>query len=106
MAASAARHGQNRFADDLKNLIDAAKAERIPRVTPTPVIQPHGELADLVTAEYPDVRLSDMTLMRVHARRNSTRFCTSSDSATYSNHTVSRRSTGCCSPGRRAPASR
>ena len=62
MAASAARHGQNRFADDLKNLIDAAKAERIPRVTPTPVIQPRGELADLVTAEYPDVRLSDMTL--------------------------------------------
>ena len=62
MAASAARHGQNRFADDLKNLIDAARAERIPRVTPTPVIQPRGELADLVTAEYPDVRLSDMTL--------------------------------------------
>ncbi len=62
MAASAARHGQNRFADDLKNLIDAAKAERIPRVTPTPVIQPRGELADLVTADYPDVRLSDMTV--------------------------------------------
>jgi SpoVK/Ycf46/Vps4 family AAA+-type ATPase len=62
MAASAARHGQNRFADDLKNLIDAAKAERIPRVTPIPVIQPRGELADLVTAVYPDIRLSDMTL--------------------------------------------
>lgn len=62
MAASAARRGQNRFADDLKNLIDAAKAERIPRVTPTPVIQPRGELADLVTAEYPDIRLADMTL--------------------------------------------
>lgn len=62
MAASAARHGQNRFADDLKNLIDAARAERIPRLTPTPVIQPRGELADLVTAEYPDARLSDMTL--------------------------------------------
>jgi SpoVK/Ycf46/Vps4 family AAA+-type ATPase len=62
MAAGAARQGQNRFADDLKNLIDAAKAERIPRVTPTPVIQPRGELADLVTADYPDVRLSDMTL--------------------------------------------
>jgi SpoVK/Ycf46/Vps4 family AAA+-type ATPase len=60
MAASAARRGQNRFADDLKSLIDAAKAERIPRVTP--VIQPRGELADLVTAEYPDIRLSDMTL--------------------------------------------
>lgn len=62
MAAGAARRGQNRFADDLKNLIDAARAERIPRVTPTPVIQPRGELADLVTAEYPDIRLSDMTL--------------------------------------------
>ena len=65
MAASAARRGQNRFAEDLKNLIDAAKAERIPRVTPTPVVQPRGELADLVTAEYPDVRLSDMTLSTV-----------------------------------------
>ena len=62
MAANAARHGQNRFAEDLKNLIDAAKAERIPRITPTPVVQPRGELADLVTAEYPDVRLSSMTL--------------------------------------------
>lgn len=31
-------------------------------MTLTPVIQPRGELADLVTAEYPDVRLSDMTL--------------------------------------------
>ena len=62
MAAQAARKGQNRFAGDLKQLIDAAGAERIPRVTPTPVVQPRGELADLVTAEYPDVRLADMTL--------------------------------------------
>ena len=62
MAAQAARRGQNRFAEDLKQLIDAAKAEQIPRVTPTPVVQPRGELADLVTAEYPDVRLNDMTL--------------------------------------------
>ena len=31
-------------------------------MTPTPVVQPRGELANLVTAEYPDVRLSDMTL--------------------------------------------
>jgi SpoVK/Ycf46/Vps4 family AAA+-type ATPase len=62
MAAQAARKGQNRFAEDLKQLIDAAQAERIPRVTPTPVVRPRGELADLVTAEYPDVRLADMTL--------------------------------------------
>src|SRR6185437_12326083 len=62
MAAAAARRGQSRFADDLKNLIDAARAERIARASPTPVIQPRGELADLVTADYPDVRFSDMTL--------------------------------------------
>jgi len=69
MAANAARRGQNRFADDLKNLIDAAQAERIPRVVPTPVVQPRGELADLVTAEYPDVRLNDMTLSAATRRR-------------------------------------
>jgi len=62
MAASAARRGQNRFAEDLKNLIDAARAERITRVAPAQVIQPRGELADLATVEYPDVRLSDMTV--------------------------------------------
>jgi SpoVK/Ycf46/Vps4 family AAA+-type ATPase len=62
MAAQAARRGQNHFAQDLKTLIDEAKAERLPRVAPTPVIAPRGELADLVTAEYPDIRLADMTL--------------------------------------------
>ena len=62
MAAQAARRGQNHFAQDLKALIDEAKAERLPRVVPTPVVAPRGELADLVTAEYPDIRLADMTL--------------------------------------------
>src|SRR5947209_5933467 len=69
MAAQAARKGQNRFAEDLKQLIDSAKAERIPRAAPTPVVQPRGELADLVTAEYPDVRLADMTLSADTRRR-------------------------------------
>jgi SpoVK/Ycf46/Vps4 family AAA+-type ATPase len=65
VAASAARNGQNRFADDLKNLIDTAKAERIPRATPTLAITRRGDLADLVTTEYPEVRLSDLTLAPV-----------------------------------------
>ena len=69
LAAQAARRGQNRFADDLRQLIDNASADRVPQVTPTPVVQPRGELADLVTAEYPDVRLSDMTLS-ASTRRN------------------------------------
>jgi SpoVK/Ycf46/Vps4 family AAA+-type ATPase len=62
LAARAARQGQNHIAAELRELIDAAKADRIPRSAPTPVVRPRGELADLVTAEYPDIRLSDMTL--------------------------------------------
>ncbi len=63
LAAKAARQGQSRFAAELKELIDASRAERLPRSEgPTPVIRPKGELADLVSAEYPDVRLTEMTL--------------------------------------------
>lgn len=63
LAAKAARQGQSRFAGDLKELIDASRAERLPRFEgPTPVIRPKGELADLVSAEYPDVRLTEMSL--------------------------------------------
>lgn len=62
LAAKAARQGHNRLAADLRELIDSAKAQEIRRVAPTPVVQPKGELAELVAAGYPDVRLSEMTL--------------------------------------------
>lgn len=63
MAARAARQGHNRLASELRDLIDSAKVERVPdHVGPTPFIRPKGELADLVTAEYPQIRLRDMTL--------------------------------------------
>ncbi len=62
MAAKAARQGHTRLAGELRDLVDGLKEEPAPRVTPTPVVQPRGELADLVTAGYPTVRLSDMTL--------------------------------------------
>jgi SpoVK/Ycf46/Vps4 family AAA+-type ATPase len=62
LAARAARQGQTKYAAELRDLIDAAKARELPRAGPTPVIQPRGELAELVTATYPDVRLADMTL--------------------------------------------
>lgn len=63
VAAKAARQGHARLAADLRDLIDSSKADSTPRtVAPTPVVQPRGELADLVTVGYPTTLLSDMTL--------------------------------------------
>src|SRR5215813_7146716 len=62
VAAKASRQGHNRLAGELRELIDQARAQRLPEVGPTPVIRPKGELAELVTAEYPRVRLRDMAL--------------------------------------------
>lgn len=70
VAARAAREGKNRFAQDLRELIDGAKAERHAPVARTiPVAQPRGELAGLMSVSYPDVSLDMMTLERdVRAR--------------------------------------
>lgn len=62
VAARAARQGHNRLATELRDLIDDANARSSTPSGPTPVVRPKGELADLVTATYPDVRLTDMTL--------------------------------------------
>jgi len=67
VAAQAARQGHNRFAIDLRDLIDRAKAgmerPRPGQVTrPVPMVQPRGELAGLLTAAYPKTRLSEMAL--------------------------------------------
>ena len=63
LAAKAAKQGHTHLAAELRDLIDASKADQLSaRVAPTPVVQPRGELAELVTADYPSVRLSDMTL--------------------------------------------
>ncbi|MFD7598767.1 AAA family ATPase [Kitasatospora sp. NPDC059812] len=62
VAAKSARQGHGKLAVELREIIDAARAEKILRLAPTPVVQPRGELASLLTAGYPDVRLDDMTL--------------------------------------------
>ncbi|MFC8198719.1 AAA family ATPase [Streptomyces sp. NPDC057298] len=63
VAAKSARQGHTRFAKELRELIDASRAEKISRpASPTPVVQPRGELASLLTADYPETRLADMTL--------------------------------------------
>jgi len=64
IAAHAARKGQTRLADDIRKLVDDAKSRRdesaIGRLVP--IARPTGDLAGLVTASYPDTRLSDMVL--------------------------------------------
>ena len=64
VAARAARAGKHILAQDLRELVDQGRpASTTPRRdAPTPVVRPRGELAGLLTAEYPDVRLKDMSL--------------------------------------------
>lgn len=63
VAAKAARQGQHQFAADLKKLLDGARHDVVlPRKGVTPLAQPRGEVADLVTASYPDTRLNDLVV--------------------------------------------
>ncbi len=67
VAAQAARGGHTKFATELRELVDQLKARaksvaltRGPK--PTPLAQPRGELAGLLTIGYPKTRVSDMAL--------------------------------------------
>jgi SpoVK/Ycf46/Vps4 family AAA+-type ATPase len=65
LAAHEARQGHGKLAQELKNLIDAAKSRETGiamSVRPVPIVQPKGELAGLLHARYPDLRLTDMIL--------------------------------------------
>jgi SpoVK/Ycf46/Vps4 family AAA+-type ATPase len=67
VAAQAARQGHTKFAQELRDLVDRAKARgEAPspgqRTKPVPIVQPRGELAGLLTAAFPTIRLSDMAL--------------------------------------------
>lgn len=65
VAAKSARQGQGKFAVELRELVEAARQTHnragAGRAA-TPVVQPRGELSNLLTAGYPDARLDDMTL--------------------------------------------
>ncbi|NWB90270.1 AAA family ATPase [Pseudomonas agarici] len=73
VAAHEAKLGHGKLAEELKALIDAAKARpssKVPNKT-IPISQPRGELVGLLQASYPQARLSDMILddqvaMRLH----------------------------------------
>jgi SpoVK/Ycf46/Vps4 family AAA+-type ATPase len=67
MAAQAARQGHGRFAQELREVVDKARSLASTailgqRVRPVPMVQPRGELAGLLTAEYPKTRLTEMAL--------------------------------------------
>jgi SpoVK/Ycf46/Vps4 family AAA+-type ATPase len=65
VAAQAARQGHGRLAQELRELVDTARAEKAapaPVGPPVPVAQPRGELAGLISVGYPKVRFADMVL--------------------------------------------
>lgn len=64
VAAHEAKLGHGKLAEELKALIDAAKARPTSKNASktVPISQPRGELADLLQASYPQARLSDMIL--------------------------------------------
>lgn len=65
VAARAAKSGQTKVAQELRDLVDEAKSEQAKPsriVRPVPVTQPRGELAGLLAVTYPDARLSDLSV--------------------------------------------
>jgi SpoVK/Ycf46/Vps4 family AAA+-type ATPase len=67
VAAQAARQGHGRFAQELRDVIDRARAAASTnnggqRTRAVPMVQPRGELAGLLSAAYPKTRLAEMAL--------------------------------------------
>jgi SpoVK/Ycf46/Vps4 family AAA+-type ATPase len=64
MAAHEAKQGHGKLAEELRELIDAAKARRSAGAVDSaiPISRPKGELATLLSVSYPSRRLSDMVL--------------------------------------------
>jgi SpoVK/Ycf46/Vps4 family AAA+-type ATPase len=65
VAAKAARSGQDKFAQELRDLVDdlrrkGALNSRVASIVP--VSQPRGELASLLSVSYPEARLPDLVL--------------------------------------------
>ncbi|KFU78453.1 ATPase family associated with various cellular activities (AAA) [Amycolatopsis lurida] len=59
VAAKAARQGHSTLASDLKQMIDAARQSPVADKV-TAIARPRGDLAELLTAGFPDVTLSDL----------------------------------------------
>lgn len=64
MAADEAQRGHTRLATELRALIEAAKAKQFSKPTsrPVPLAQPKGDLAELLTVQYPRHHLAEMVV--------------------------------------------
>lgn len=66
LAADEARRGHGKLAQELRTLVDEGRARggALPPAAkrPIPLAQPRGDLGDLVSASYPDLKLGDMVL--------------------------------------------
>ncbi|TNM60249.1 AAA family ATPase [Aliirhizobium smilacinae] len=65
LAAHEARQGHGKLAQEVKDLVDTAKTREPSMRRPggaVALVQPKGELAGLLSARYPDIRLADMVL--------------------------------------------
>jgi SpoVK/Ycf46/Vps4 family AAA+-type ATPase len=70
VAARAARGGQNRFATELRDLVEEVRTQATgTRRPPTPLATPRGELAGLLSASYPTTRVLDLVLDPAVRRR-------------------------------------
>jgi SpoVK/Ycf46/Vps4 family AAA+-type ATPase len=63
IAAGEARMGHGKLAEEIRELVDAARV-RVPAggTTPIPLTRPKGEVAELLTVNYPKTRLNDLVL--------------------------------------------
>jgi SpoVK/Ycf46/Vps4 family AAA+-type ATPase len=64
VAAHEAKVGHGKLAEELRTMIDTAKARRADGAArkPIPISQPRGELSNLLEVSYPHARMSDMIL--------------------------------------------
>jgi len=66
LAADEARRGHGKLAKELRQMIDEVRARgnALPSIAkrPIPIVQPRGDLGELVAASYPDLKLQDMVL--------------------------------------------
>ena len=63
IAAHEARLGHGKLAEEIRALIDKAKARKaLPSKGPIPLARPRGEVAELLSVSYPNARLRDMVL--------------------------------------------
>lgn len=71
MAASEAKRGHGKLAQEIRALIDEAKAKKSAPVypQPIPIATPRGELSSLLSVSYPKLRLSDMVLLESVSER-------------------------------------